>query len=300
MSNELSPELEAKIKVYHDKWVKIGLNCDLCDFEKSKDAARRVYADAGLVCPENFYLTDGPIDCAKLCANLRIKKEGLNIEPDSPKYWDLVYTELNNQIFGSHEAGWLAYYDFIWKEMNISDCEKLAGLIEIAQHCGWWAPYDDVVVFQHRHESIFVDSEMRLHNENGPCVTYRDGTKVWSIGGLPMNEKIVMTPDLLTVQEIDNETNNEVRAVMIQRLGWTNYIKNSGAVLLDSRDNPIENTIEALYNTKQYGKRFVVTCPTGRMFVLGVHDKVNNCEQAQKWLGNEERYDMKVNVIART
>ena len=68
--------------------------------------------------------------------------------------------------------------------------------------------------------------------------------------------------------------------------------------MLDARSNEVENTKEALFATRSFGGRLVVTCPTGRVFVLGVPSQVTSCEQAQKWLGNEN--EEKINVIGRT
>jgi len=291
---DLTQEQIEKIPHYHEKWIKIGLDCGECDFEKAKEFARIVYEQAGEKCPDQFYLTDSPTACAKLAVKLR------GIEENSEEYSSAFFTELNNQVFGSHESGWLTYYEFIWKEMGVVECEKLQGLMEIAKHVGWWAPYDTCVIFQHKHSEIHLDDQMRLHNETGPAVVYRDGTKVWAIGGIGLTEQIVMAPETLTIEQINRENNNEIRSVMINRFGWARYIKESNSTLLDFRQNDIENTMEALYDTEIFGKRLVVTCPTGRIFVLGAPDSVQTCEQAQAWLGSNEDSEDKVNVIART
>lgn len=291
----LTPEQTAKIASYHKKWMNIGLNCEECDFEKAKEYARLSYKNAGLECPNEFYITDSPIACAKLAVKLMGKSE------HDPLYDQCVYEELNNQVFGSHEAGWLAYYDFLNTELNAEDCQSLEGLIEISKYVGWWAPYDTCVIFQHRHLEIHVDEQMRLHNESGPAVLYRDGVKIWAINGIGLTEQIIMAPETLTVKQIDEERNNDVKSIMINRFGWARYIKESGSDLLDYCDNDVENTKEALYTTKEFGKRLVVTCPTGRIFVLGVPDKITTCKQAQNWLGNvEDKNISKINVIART
>lgn len=293
--DNLTPEQTAKIPDYHKKWIDIGLNCEECDFEKAKEYAKLVYKNAGLKCPDQFYLTDSPIACAKLAVKLMGKSE------DDPNYQKYVYEQFNNQIFGNHEAGWLAYYDFLDIEMNVEACKNIKGLIEIAKYIGWWAPYDTCVIFQHRPLEIHIDEQIRLHNENGPAITYRDGVKIWAINGIGLTEQIIMAPETLTVKQIDSEPNNDVKSIMINRFGWARYIKESESNLLDYRDNDVENTKEALYTTKQFGKRLVVTCPTGRIFVLGVPDNIKTCKQAQNWLGNVgNKNSSKINVIART
>lgn len=288
---KLTAEQEAMIPVYRDKWIKIGTCCDPCNLEESKKYAKMAYDAAGLKCPDKFYLVDSPMAAAKLEVELSGKKFSKKED-----YNDALYKAINSQIFGYHEAGWLSYYEFMWKELGITDCAKLEGLIGIAKNCGWWAPYTDYVILQHRHEELHVDNEFRLHNEKGPAVRYRDGYSVWAINGIRVNEQIVMRPETLTVEQINNEANQDIRSIMIDRLGWSKYLEKSNAKCVDFRDNDIEGTKEALYISPIGGRRLVVTCPTGRVFALGVPEEMRTCEQAQFWLSGNR----KVNVIGRT
>jgi len=137
----------------------------------------------------------------------------------------------------------------------------------------------------------------RLHREDGPAVIYANGLQVWYLNGVEVTEQIVMHPETLNVNQIKKERNAEVRAIMVERFGWLRYLQESNAQLIDKRDNLIENTKEALYEGLR-DCRLVVTCPTGRVFVLGIPSRIKTCEQAQKWLGNEGR--KKINVIGRT
>jgi len=277
---ELTPEQTQLLSVYRDKWISIGRSCEPCDFEQSKYYARLAYASAGLECPETFYLVSSPVECAKLEAKLQVSNT----------------LSISNQAFGYHDAGWLSYYDFMLEVLDIEECRRLEGLIGLAKNCGWWSPYDTCVIFQHRHSELHTDENFRLHNEFGAAVKYRDGYSVWAINGVLLNEKIVMNPETLTVQEINSETNQDVRSIMINRFGWTRYLKESNAQLIDSRHNEIEGTKEALYKSPIGGTRLIVTCPTGRIFSLGVEDGIKNCEEAQVWLGG----GLKFNVIGRT
>ena len=135
------------------------------------------------------------------------------------------------------------------------------------------------------------------HREDGPAIIRANGRQEWYIDEVEVTEQIVMHPETLTVNQIKKETNSERRAIMVERFGWLRYLQESDAQLIDKRDNVVENTKEALY--KGLGdRRLLVTCPTGRVFVLGVPSEVTSCEQAQKWLGSEN--EEKINVIGRT
>jgi hypothetical protein len=136
----------------------------------------------------------------------------------------------------------------------------------------------------------------RLHNDKGKSVRFRSGWGLWTIEGTPVNEQIVMRPETQTVEQIDKEANQDVRSIRIERFGWPRYIRESGAACIDGRDNAIEGTIEALYRCQDGSCRLVVTCPTGRVFALGVPGNVETCRQAQHWLAGGRNF----RVLART
>jgi hypothetical protein len=290
MIKNLTKEQEEKFADYRNKWIAIGTSCEPCNFEESKKYAKMAYESAGLVCPTKFYLVDSPIAAINLVLELSNKKSS------DKDYKNCAIQACTGQIYGYHEAGWLSYYDFIWNELGVSDCAKLEGLMGIAKNCGWWSPYTDCVIFQHRHSELHLDQNGRIHNENGPAVKYRDNYSVWAINGVRVNEQIIMAPETLTVKQIDNEKNQDVKSIMVQRFTWARYLKESKASCIDHRDNEVEGTKEALYVSPLGGNRLVVTCPTGRIFSLGVPEEITTCAKAQFWLGGNK----KINVIGRT
>ena len=125
---------------------------------------------------------------------------------------------------------------------------------------------------------------------------FRSGWGLWTIEGIPVDEQIVMKPETQTIEQIDKEQNQDVRAIRINRFGWPRYIKESGAVCRDERKNEIEGTLEALFRCRDGSQRLVVTCPTGRVFALGVPGEVKTCEQSQHWLAGGKNF----RVLART
>jgi hypothetical protein len=281
MITSLTEEQIALFPSYRDKWVNIGMNTDPLDLEKAKIAARLCYEKVGLVCPETFYVADSPVHALEVI-------QGIYPEATKSEIFESF-------MHGNHEAGWLSYYDYMLNVLDIKECEIIQGLLDLSQHCGWWSAFEDCVVFQHRPVEIHLDQQNRIHNDNGPCIRYRDNFSIWAIDGHIVTEQIVMSPETLTVDQINKETNADIRSIMLDRYGWINYIKNSGAKLIDSRKNDVEGTMEALYETT-FGKRLVATCVTGRIFSMGVPENHKTCVSAQSWLG----HDRKVNVIGRT
>jgi hypothetical protein len=135
------------------------------------------------------------------------------------------------------------------------------------------------------------------HREDGPAMEHADRRRSWWLNDVKVPKYVVLQPEKITLEKIKKAKNNEVRSIMIERYGWQRYLVDSDAKMLDKRDNAIENTKEALFVTGSLGNRLVVTCPTGRVFTLGVPNTASTCEEAQKWLGNASA---KINVIGRT
>lgn len=282
MIEKLTEEQEAQLEVYKDKWIKIGLECKPCDLEECKKYAKMAYEAAGLTFPDKVFHAKNPVEAAEIA-----KREGC--ESDNP---------VTDMMYGSHDAGWLSFYDYIYEVLGVKEVEPLLGLINLAKHCGWWAAYDECVIFQDRHTDLKLNEDGRLHNEDGPAVTYAGGFKVYAIDGVRLNEKIVMAPETLTVEDINGEQDMDIRSIMIERHGWHKFLKAINATCVDERENHTEGTLEALYETEDFGNRLVVTCPTGRVFTMGVPPEIVSCESAQYWLGNDEKQNF--NVIGRT
>ena len=80
--------------------------------------------------------------------------------------------------------------------------------------------------------SLHIDARQRLHREDGPAVYWGAGTRYYFWGGVQVSEKIIMHPLDLTVPEITQERNAEVRRVMLTQYGEARYILDSGAKLI--------------------------------------------------------------------
>jgi hypothetical protein len=127
----------------------------------------------------------------------------------------------------------------------------------------------------------------RLHCEDGKAVEFASGWGLWAIGGVAVDEQIVMRPETQTLKQIESETSEEVRRIRIERFGWMRYLKESGAKCVKDRFNERDNQREGLFVLGDGRKRFVVSDPsTGRRYALGVPREVTDCESAQNFLSH--------------
>jgi hypothetical protein len=81
-----------------------------------------------------------------------------------------------------------------------------------------------------------ADSNIDLHNSEGPALAYSDGFKIYAWHGVFVPGDVIEFPDAITCQRIESEVNAEVRRVMIERYGASRYLEDSGAQLVHCDD----------------------------------------------------------------
>lgn len=321
---QLTPEQEARMPEYVEKWCSIGLNCDPTDYEASKVHVLAAYKEAELAKPKHVILADSPwaaaviasifqnmppSEIAKWCRTPTLAQEELfpTFCPDEGTYFvngvqgsctkEALRDGITAQVYGSHDAGWLSFYDFVSEELGLADVVKpLQPWLKLARTCGWWAPYDEVCILTHRHTEVHLDDQQRLSNNKGLAVKYRDGSGIWVIDGLAVDEQIVMRPETQTLSQMENESNADIKAVRIAQYGWSRYIEEAGAEVLDKQRNDVEGTLEVLCKLKDGSHKLLTTCAKGITVVIGVSDWCQTCEQVRDWLSPIAG----LNIVGRT
>ena len=193
---------------------------------------------------------------------------------------------------------------------------------EIFHYVPAFMQFSGAVLLLTEKPKFFVTEENSLHNETGPAVEWVDGKKLWYIDGhhlAQQGEKIVMSPEALTKEDINSIRNEEERRVAIDRMGWNRYLTAIGAKIADSKENWVDNTFEVLVDPPSSRPgwqsaeplRMVLSCrSTGRKYFIAIPREVENpkmprgwvepgerarkfpatkiktCEDAQKWLAN--------------
>jgi hypothetical protein len=145
--------------------------------------------------------------------------------------WDSVWaTVADNSSYGQHDADWLGFFDYFHEVCGLREqTSKLAGLWLIAQSANWFLPHENICWISERHHILSRDERGRLHNLSGPALAYPDGFSIYAAHGVRVPERVIMSPETLTVSGISHEPNVEVRRVMIERFGAERYLRESGA-----------------------------------------------------------------------
>jgi hypothetical protein len=155
--------------------------------------------------------------------------------------WAVVWNCLGNSLYGSHDAGWLAFYRYFHDVTGLTtQTEKLSGLWELAQSAGPALQHRDICWVSERHHILERDGRGRLHCLNGPAVAYPDGWAIYAVHGVRVPRHVIEEPGKIGLASIRVERNIEVRRVMIERYrhgeevsGAAAYVRDSGAERLD-------------------------------------------------------------------
>ncbi len=126
------------------------------------------------------------------------------------------------------------------------------------------------------------------HSTTGPSHAWADGFAIWMIDGVRVDEQIVLHPETQTVEQINRESNEEVRRIRIERFGWERYLTASQAAIVEQRINERDGQAERLYRMHDGRQRFVCIDPsTGRRYALGVPREIVSCQAAQDWMSHD-------------
>ena len=101
--------------------------------------------------------------------------------------------------------------------------------------------HENVVALSTRPEFIQRDERGRLHCSHGPSVRYRDGVMLYHWHGVEVPAAVVERPQDITVRQIEDEPNFEIRRVMVERYELARYIVDSGATVVHElpADHPL-------------------------------------------------------------
>lgn len=142
-----------------------------------------------------------------------------------------------------------------------------------------------------------------LHREDGPANEFNDPEhkqhNLWLINGVDLNEagaalaqKIVEKPQTLTLEEINNIQNLEIKRIAIERFGAEKYLTNMKAEVIDEATNDVEMTREALLKIQGRSRRedivyFCGVCrSTGRNYFIPVSPDITTCSEARQFMSS--------------
>jgi hypothetical protein len=214
--------------------------------------------------------------------------------------WDQVGSQVRVKVYkvgyGVHDANWLAFYEFFLDSMRVEGIDKIRGLLDLARSgCGWWWAFEGAVILTEPPTKIVRDEEHRLHCEGGPALLYGDGFGLWSWHGVRVSKDVIENPETITISQILQENNQEIRRVMLEKYGWIKVLRDLKAKTVH------QDCYGTLYETdriKEYLEGedavakyvFVKDPSTNREYALRVPPTIQTAKAAVAWtFGYEDK-----------
>jgi hypothetical protein len=204
---------------YVDKWTAIGLSTAPLDKERIPAAINKVYECGGIKPPKQVLYAQSPAQANRMHWELQGSKGEFKHETD-------------HICYGNHDAEWLSFYDCLRNEVDLKDeTEKLAGLTEAAELLGWFIPTEDYCIVCERPSEIHLNEDGRLHNVDGPALSYSDGFCLYRVSGVRVPKWFVEEKERITADAINSEDNVELRRAMIDIFGPDKYLLSAGELV---------------------------------------------------------------------
>lgn len=239
---EMTDELRALMPIVRDEWIAHGLSCEPIDRQSTLAGITAAYAAAKL--PPPFVIgLPSPLGGAVTRHILQNLPAGV---------WDGVWDGVrdasktpidpwNNVTYGQHDAGWLSFYD-TFRRAGLADLTApLDGLTLIAKSAGWLWLHRNIVIVSDRPATLTTEPTpgvthgRRLHNTQGPAITYRDGWALWAWHGQNVPQWAIESP---TIDLIRTEKNTEIRRCAIESYGWDRYLCDLNVAPVSSEPDP--------------------------------------------------------------
>jgi len=198
--------------------------------------------------------------------------------------------ELPQFMWGGEELYWIAWLmagGIAGVRYDNSQIERLQRWEEINKSCGWYVPYDGLVICCERHKSVHFDAERRLHSSSGPAILCRDGYTVHCWHGTRVPSEWIERPEELTAEVALTWENIEQRRCAAEILGWEKILEEINALTIDKDTDPEIGELVEAWLPGEGGpsrERFLrVRCGTGRSFALPVPPEMQTALEANAW-----------------
>jgi len=286
--NRLTAEQEAILLAIRDKWLSIGLSTEPADRKRAEAGVALAYQAAGMKPPSLVIWLRSPLEGAY---GATLLKEDQVKDQVWAQVKDQVRAQVWEAVFGGHDASWLGFYA-AFNCFGIEVANKLRGLQEVAQSCGWWWPFADAVILTERPNKILRDDQNRLHCETGPALSYPDGFSIYAWHGTRLPAEWVENRTTIDPAIILKAGNVEQRAAGAALIGWPRMLKVLKEKVVDDSGSPdigqlIELTLPGL---PEPGRFLKAVCPRNGIICEGVpyvsdidNLPINTALHAQAW-----------------
>jgi hypothetical protein len=231
MIESLTPEQEAQIPVYRNKYIEIGLDTTRINYDQVVDRLKKIYSLLQLPEPVFFGPFDSPIEANRAIAYVKTVEKPVNEDVVKVAHDPNINLVIeNNQFFtGQHEAFWVSFYAYFQEVVGIKyDKEALFNEIkELIKISGWICLFENAAFIVQKPSIVKVEGGQR-HSLDGPAIAFESKffPPIYAVHGVNVTKEII--EGNFTWKDIESQQNAEVRRVMINKYGQERYIIDSG------------------------------------------------------------------------
>lgn len=206
--DSLTPEQEAMIPVYVERYTSKFFNYKPINKEKATDFFQWVYKFSELAPFKELYIVSDPIQAQELANKLCGTEKTYYPFSGYGNAWDL---------------GWLSFYAFMQEVVGINLDENFNKYHEIVDLSIYDSlQFDEAVILVELPTNIRRKG-IRLHCEDGPAITFGKDYKMFFWNGVAVPEKLIMDRENITKEDIFKEDNAEIRRCFMEALGGQVY-----------------------------------------------------------------------------
>ncbi len=216
--------------------------------------------------------------------------------------WDQVRNQVGNQVWnqvwdqvyscgwGIHDSGWLSFYDYFSKYLDMSSIQSL---IDFSQHIGWWWPFENAIILTPKPISLTRDDNHRLHHDSKKAVEYPDGWGFCCWHGTRVPEEWILQKDKLDLNLALTWENIEQRRCLCEIIGWDKVGEKVGAKEVHRDEYGVLKELPASPATNNESARFVevINSTDQRKFWIPVPREMERAKQAVAWTYSMEEKD---------
>ena len=238
----------SRLAEYREKWKGIGLSTEPIDRAKCRKNIEVAYRMTDRKPPRDFLYFESPLGMLLARSVLASVSDSVRdsvsaavsaavLASVSASVSDSVRAAVSAFFWwyrwGTDDCAWLSFYDVFDCETTVIDkhpmLERLHQLGVVAKEAGYFLPFDQWALLSSRPLTLHRDDRERLHAEGAPAMSWSDGWAIWAWHGVRVPQAVIEAPQKLTINQLEQEPNIEVRRIMIQRFGQERYLLQSGA-----------------------------------------------------------------------
>lgn len=279
---KLTTEQQQLLSVYKDRWMAHGLSTEPLDENLVTHAVHELYGCANLPAPSRIVYCDSPL--SMVLTHAILKKIPASVR-DSVRA--SVWASVGASVYGQHDAAAVGFYSYFNEVLEVAGTEKINGLRECAENCGWLLPCADTCLVSRRPTICKLNQDGVIHSEDGPAIAYVDGFQIHAWNGTTIPSEWIESeiPEPGVLLQWDNV---EQRRAGCEIIGWHNMLDTLNAKSIDKHPDP---QIGHLYEVDlpDSGRELFlkIQCGTGRTFATCVTESnPRTAQEAQNRIWN--------------